>query len=65
MNYMKEPGKRISEYFRPVSHSLAVRLLQVHLNHNPFLLLYWFILFSIVGGGFGKALGIPYLFYVA
>jgi hypothetical protein len=59
---MKEPGKRISEYFRPVSHSLAVRLLQVHLKHNPFLLLYWFILFSIVGGGFGKALGIPYLF---
>lgn len=39
-----------------------MRLLQMHAKHNPFLLLYWFILFSIITGNFGKGLGIPYLF---
>ncbi|GAB5527123.1 MAG: hypothetical protein Roseis2KO_49950 [Roseivirga sp.] len=34
----------------------------MHAKHNPFLLLYWFILFSIVSGNFAKGLGIPYLF---
>ncbi len=43
-------------------NSFPVRLLQMHAKHNPFLLLYWFILFSIVGGNFGRGLGIPYLF---
>lgn len=43
-------------------NSFPVRLLQMHAKHNPFLLLYWFILFSIVEGNFGRGLGIPYLF---
>lgn len=34
----------------------------MHIKHNPFLLLYWFLMFSIVGGSFGRAMGIPYLF---
>lgn len=34
----------------------------MHVKHNQFLLLYWVILFSIVDGRFGKALGIPFLF---
>lgn len=39
-----------------------MQLLIVHVKHNQFLLVYWIILFSTVGGGFGKNLGIPYLF---
>lgn len=34
----------------------------MHIKHNQFLLFYWAILFSIVDGRFGKALGIPFLF---
>ncbi len=34
----------------------------MHVKHNQFLLFYWLILFSIVDGRFGKALGIPFLF---
>lgn len=59
---MKEPAEKISAAFKPLLNSFPVRLLQMHAKHNPFLLLYWFILFSIVGGNFGKGLGIPYLF---
>lgn len=43
-------------------NSFPIKLLLVHVKHNQFLLLYWFILFSIVDGRFGKALGIPFLF---
>ncbi len=59
---MKELAKRISAFFQPLLNSFPVRLLQMHAKHNPFLLLYWFILFSIITGNFGKGLGIPYLF---
>ena len=34
----------------------------MHIKHNQLLLFYWLILFSIVDGRFGKALGIPFLF---
>jgi len=43
-------------------NSFPIKLLLVHIKHNQFLLLYWIFLFSTVAGGFGKALGIPYLF---
>lgn len=59
---MKGPGAKISKQLIAFWHSFPLRLLQVHVKHNPFLLLYWFILFMVVGGSFGKALGIPYLF---
>ncbi|MGW8122419.1 patatin-like phospholipase family protein [Roseivirga echinicomitans] len=42
--------------------SFPVQLLMVHVKHNQFLLVYWFILFAAVGGSFGENLGIPYLF---
>lgn len=45
-----------------IIYSFPVRLLLVHVKHNQFLLLYWVMLFSIVDGRFGKALGIPFLF---
>lgn len=45
-----------------IFHSFPIKLLVVHIKHNQFLLLYWFFLFSTVAGGFGKNLGIPYLF---
>jgi len=47
---------------KAILHSFPIRLLQVHIKHNPFLLLYWLLLFSVVNGSFGEALGIPYLF---
>ncbi|MBO3698624.1 patatin-like phospholipase family protein [Roseivirga sp. E12] len=43
-------------------NSFPIKLLLVHVKHNQFLLFYWLILFSIVDGRFGKALGIPFLF---
>lgn len=43
-------------------NSFPIKLLLVHVKYNQFLLLYWLFLFSTVGGSFGKALGIPYLF---
>lgn len=42
--------------------SFPVQLLVVHIKYNQFLLVYWYILFSSVGGSFGENLGIPYLF---
>ncbi len=45
-----------------IVHSFPTKLLLVHVKHNQFLLFYWLILFSIVDGRFGKALGIPFLF---
>lgn len=45
-----------------IVHSFPIKLLLVHVKHNQFLLFYWLILFSIVDGRFGKALGIPFLF---
>ena len=47
---------------KAIWNSFPIRLLQVHIKHNPFLLLYWLILFSVVNGSFGSGLGIPYLF---
>lgn len=47
---------------RAIFNSFPIRLLLVHIKHNQFLLLYWFILFSIVAGRLGKNLGIHYLF---
>lgn len=45
-----------------IVHSFPTKLLLVHVKHNQFLLFYWLLLFSIVDGRFGKALGIPFLF---
>lgn len=45
-----------------IFHSFPIKLLVVHIKHNQFLLLYWLFLFATVAGGFGKSLGIPYLF---
>ena len=42
--------------------SFPVQLIVVHVKYNQFLLVYWFILFSAVGGSFGEKLGMPYLF---
>lgn len=47
---------------KAIINSFPIRILQVHLKHNPFLLLYWFLLFAVVNGSFGSGLGIPYLF---
>lgn len=43
-------------------HSFPIKLFLMHVKYNQFLLLYWFLLFAIVGGAFGGSLGIPYLF---
>lgn len=59
---MRGAGKGRSNWLDAVTDSFPYKLLLMHIKHNPFLLLYWFILFSIVGGKFAKGLGIPYLF---
>lgn len=46
----------------PIFYSLPVQLLVLHLRKNQLLLLGWIFLLSVVTGGFGKNLGIPYLF---
>ncbi len=48
--------------WRAFHHSFPIRLFLMHIKYNQFLLLYWFLLFAIVGGAFGSSLGIPYLF---
>lgn len=45
-----------------VYYSFPVQLLLNNLKRNHILLLCWIILFAMVTGGFGKYLGIPYLF---
>lgn len=50
------------KFIDPLYYSLPVRLLILHLRKNQLLLLCWILLFSVVTGGFGKNLGIPYLF---
>ena len=48
--------------WRAFQNSFPIKLFLMHIKYNQFLLLYWFLLFAIVGGAFGSGLGIPYLF---
>ena len=55
--------KRLKEkIIDPIFYSLPLQLLVLHLRKNQLLLLGWVFLFSVVTGGFGKNMGIPYLF---
>ena len=45
-----------------ILYSFPVQLLILNLKKNQVLLLCWYLLFAIVTDGFGKVLGIPYLF---
>ncbi|GGZ14304.1 hypothetical protein GCM10007049_02700 [Echinicola pacifica] len=45
-----------------ISHSFPVQLLRLHLKKNLTLVALWGILVMVFLGGFGKVLGIPYLF---
>ena len=50
------------KWLESIYHTFPVKLFLVQLKHNPVLVLYWLLLFLIVGGAFGRALGIPFLF---
>ena len=45
-----------------IFYSFPVQLLINNVKKNQVLLLFWFLLFIVVTGNFGKVLGIPYLF---
>jgi hypothetical protein len=45
-----------------VVYSFPVQLLFNNIKRNQILLLCWIVLFAMITGGFGKYLGIPYLF---
>ena len=62
MNYTRARVGREDSMLKAILHSFPIRLLQVHIKHNPFLLLYWLLLFAVVNGSFAPGLGIPYLF---
>ena len=46
----------------PITSFFPVQLLIMNVKKNQVLLFFWFILFTIISGGFGKTLGIPFLF---
>jgi len=54
--------EKAKQFFESIFYSLPVQLLVLHLRKNQLLLLGWVFLFSVVLGGFGRELGIPYLF---
>ncbi|MGM0580167.1 MAG: patatin-like phospholipase family protein [Bacteroidota bacterium] len=45
-----------------IIYSFPIQLILNHFKKNQLLLLCWVLLFSVINGGFGKSLGIPYLF---
>lgn len=54
--------RRFYFLFPIIAYSFPVQLLLNNLKRNHILVLCWVILFAMITGGFGKYLGIPYLF---
>jgi len=52
----------MKKHFNTFIYSFPIQLVLNHFKKNQLLLLCWVLLFSIINGGFGKGLGIPYLF---
>ena len=53
---------RLIKIWEPFIYSFPVQLLLNNFKRNQVLLLCWVILFAMITGGFGKYLGVPYLF---
>ena len=54
--------RRLYFLFPAIVYSFPVQLLLNNLKRNHVLVLCWVVLFAMITGGFGKYLGIPYLF---
>ena len=54
--------RRLYFLFPAIAYSFPVQLLMNNLKRNHVLVLCWVTLFAMITGGFGKYLGIPYLF---
>ena len=54
--------RRLYFFLIALTYSFPVQLLFNNLRRNHVLMLCWIILFAMITGGFGKYLGIPYLF---
>jgi len=52
----------IKDYLLGVFHSLPVQLLLLHFRKYQVLIIFWILLFSVVGGGFMKSFGAEALF---
>ncbi len=50
------------QFFKNLYYSFPVQLFLMHFRNNPFLLLFWALLFLLAGGAFGKKYGVWYLF---
>jgi Patatin-like phospholipase len=51
--------KQIGNY---IFYSFPIQLFLVHIRSNFILLCLWLLLFSVVGGGFGRSMGLNFLF---
>ena len=54
--------RRLYHFLVALRYSFPIQLLLNNFRRNHILLLCWIILFAMITGGFGKYLGIPYLF---
>ncbi len=54
--------KRLLKLLEDIFYFFPIQLLLTNLKRNQVLVLCWIVLFAMATGGFGKYLGIPYLF---
>lgn len=55
-------ASNVTSFFSHIYFSFPIQLVINHFKRNHILLICWAILFSMVSGGIGRYLGIPYLF---
>ncbi len=54
--------KKTRTYAESIFYSFPIQLLVLHFRKNQVFLIIWFLMFTIILGGFGRTMGIPYLF---
>ena len=54
--------KNLKHILSGIFYTFPVRLLGLHFKKNQVLLLFWFVLFSVITGSFGRSMGVPQLF---
>lgn len=53
---------RLKKFFEAIFYFFPIQLLLTNLRRNQVLVVCWIVMFAMATGGFGKYLGIPYLF---
>ncbi len=54
--------QKIQRIYRQIVYSFPIQLVAINIKKNQMILVFWGILFAIVGSYLGKSLGIPFLF---